>query len=360
MKTLFLRTMWFLRCVVDLPEEYLMVCASFVLYSWVSDRLPTAVYLSIVGLPQSGKSTLLQALQLICRRPLLVSNISNAALYENCSRLQPTLLIDEVDWHSSATMRQLLRAGTGASAQVLRAGRSALSFGPKVFCSLDPCPDEALSSRCIQIPMAERIRSGLVNASDPRVEQAASDIRKRLLRFRFCSYHSIRNDDIPGSEQLRPRSQDLLKSLAAPLAKWPLAQRCLLEFFEKHQDPSTREPLEIRQEALIFAVLTAVHVVPGQPSVRIGGTQSLTETANTVLNNTGERFVLKDKACGSTLTSLGFRSKHRTNFGWILWLDASTRDRCHQLVQIHGNRFVTPFVLAPFARVCLACARMLP
>src|SRR6202521_2654172 len=51
---LYSRIMQFLARVVDLPHEYLLIAASFPLYSWASDRLPTAVYLSIIGLPQSG------------------------------------------------------------------------------------------------------------------------------------------------------------------------------------------------------------------------------------------------------------------------------------------------------------------
>jgi hypothetical protein len=156
-KDLYLELAVFLGWAADLPPEELCIATSFVLYSWVSDRLPTAVYPAIVGLPQSGKSTLLEMLSLICRRPILISDVSNAALCEACSRFNPTFLVDEVDWHSSSSskMRQMLRAGTGPSGQVLRVSRSTRSFGPKVFCSLNPCPDQALSSRCIQILMAE-------------------------------------------------------------------------------------------------------------------------------------------------------------------------------------------------------------
>jgi hypothetical protein len=94
--------------VVDVDPVYATVVASFVLYDWISDRMPMAVYLSIIGLPQSGKSTLLELLSMICRQPLLVSDISQAAIYEACSHFSPTLLIDEVDWQSPEAKRLLL------------------------------------------------------------------------------------------------------------------------------------------------------------------------------------------------------------------------------------------------------------
>jgi hypothetical protein len=58
----------FIRCVVDVPDEYAVLLSAFVLYTWVADRLPTAVYLSVIGLSQSGKGTPRELLSLLCRR----------------------------------------------------------------------------------------------------------------------------------------------------------------------------------------------------------------------------------------------------------------------------------------------------
>ena len=74
------------------------MAANFVVYTWLADRMPTAVYLFLTGLPQSGKTTLLEVFELLCRRPLLVSEITPAAVYEVCPQFGPTLLIDESEW----------------------------------------------------------------------------------------------------------------------------------------------------------------------------------------------------------------------------------------------------------------------
>ena len=195
------------RRVVDIPAEYAVLLSAFILYTWVADRLPTAVYLSIIGLPQSGKSTLLELLSLVCRRALLVSDISQAATYQACSKFSPVLLIDEIDWRMSGTMsnfRQLLRAGTGHTSRALRVHQSSTSFGPKVFGSLEASSDPALNSRCIQLVMAETSNSGFLKPSDPSILQLADDLRQQLLRFPFNSYRSIRPALVQGGEQLRP------------------------------------------------------------------------------------------------------------------------------------------------------------
>jgi hypothetical protein len=82
------------RCLdVKALHRFLLTC--FVLCTCVVDRLPLAPYIALVGLPQSGKSTALRVLQLLCRRGLLTSDISSAAFYRACDRLMPTVFIDE-------------------------------------------------------------------------------------------------------------------------------------------------------------------------------------------------------------------------------------------------------------------------
>ena len=354
-----LRTLFkFIRCAVDVPDNYAILLSVFVLYTWVADRLPTAVYLSIIGLPQSGKSTLLELLSLLCRRPLLVNDISQAAAYEACSTFSPTLLIDEIDWHASRTMstfRQLLRAGISPSARALRIRQSSCSFGPKVFGSLEASSDSALNSRCIQLVMAETSKSGLLKPSHPSMVKRASELRQRLLWFRFGFYKSIRPAPIKGAEELRPRSRDLYCSLAAPLVGSKLWTRFLLWFMKEHQDPVTRDPLEPRHEALHAVLWDVIHQDPPLSSVRIGGKMSLSTSTNGILQQGGESLRVTDKGVGRMLSSMGFRSTQRTKMGWILRLDFSTVTRCHQLVRTHDNRYVQDWDFAQRSTTCLSC-----
>jgi hypothetical protein len=348
----------FIRCVVDVPGEYAILLSAFVLYTWVADRLPTAVYLSVIGLPQAGKSTLLELLSLVCRRALLVNDISQAAAYQVCSNFSPTLIIDEVDWHSSTTMssfRQLLRAGTSPSLRALRVRQSGCSFGPKVFGSLEASSDSALNSRCIQLVMAEKNKSRLLKPGHPTVVKVSSELRQRLLQFRFDFYKSIRPALVPGAEDLRPRSRDLLSSLAAPLVGSQPWTRFLLAYMKENHDPVTRESLEPRFEALHAALWEAIHREPPLSHVRIGGQMSLSTATNDILLQGGETLTVTDKGVGRMLSSMGFRSTQRTKTGWILWLDSATRERCHQLLKTHGNRYVPDWDFALHSATCPSC-----
>ena len=348
----------YIRCAVDVPDEYAIVLSAFVLYTWVADRLPNAVYLSVIGLPQSGKSTLLELMSSLCRRGLLASDVSQAAAYQASSNLNPTLLIDEIDWNSSrgaSTLRQLYRAGSNPSSRSLRVRYSGSAFGPKVFGSLEASSDTALNSRCIQIIMAETNKSGLLKPSHPSMVFVAANLRRQLLKFRLGSYGSTRPAEIPGDEMLRPRSRDLLRSLAAPLIRNKRWRLVLLGFFKYTHDPITREGLDPRHEALIAALWGVGHSEPPLSQVRFGGTAGLAAITNEILKRTGERLEVTEKAVGRVLASLGFRRTQRTNVGWVLWLDSTTLHRCHQLVKTHGNKHIQDAEFAVRSANCATC-----
>src|SRR5258707_5541772 len=219
------------QCVA-VDEKYVRVLADFVLSPWLVDRLEVAPYLSVVGLPQSGKTTLLRALSLVCRRPLLIADVTSASFYHACTRFMPTMLIDETgSIRGNRTLRHMLRAGTTREVLAVRRNRTFHSFGAKVISSLEPPDDAALNSRCIVIPMSESKSTALVRPDEPAVQQQAADLQAQLLRFRFEKYRRVQPAAVPGDECLRPRTRDLLRALTAAHGDVPRSQR-LLKFFE--------------------------------------------------------------------------------------------------------------------------------
>jgi hypothetical protein len=231
------------RCVV-LPDPYPFVSAAIVLNSWFADRLRPPVYLLLTGLPQSGKTTLLETLRLLCRRSLFVSEITPAAANAACSRFGCTLLIDENDWRgdqNSRALRKQLRAGTSKGVLTKHLRKTEHAFGTKILSGAELPDDAALRSRCIHLPMNETDQSDLRKPWDPQILKAADALRGQLLQFRLDRYASVSPRMIPGAEKLRPRSRDLLSSLLAPLQGVEFIEQLLLAFFICTHDPSTRD-----------------------------------------------------------------------------------------------------------------------
>src|SRR5713226_8782428 len=195
------------QCVA-VDEQHVAILADFVLSTWFIDRFSVAPYLSVVGLPQSGKTTLLKVLSLVCRRPLLIADITSASFYQACAQFMPTMLIDETGTAANnRTLRHILRSGTTKGVLAVRRNYSFHSYGAKVFSWLEPPNDPALNSRCILIPMFESKSTALVSTDDPKIQEMAAHLQAQLLRFRLENFKTVRVSPVPGDEVLRPRDR---------------------------------------------------------------------------------------------------------------------------------------------------------
>ncbi len=339
------------KCV-DIKIEYLPALAHFVLFTWIADRLPVAPYLSIVGLPQSGKTTLLRVLSLVCRRPLLTADITPAAFYEACSQLNPTFLIDESGTSGdNRALRQLLRMGTTRDVLVMRKTRIFHADGPKVICWREPPDDPALSSRCVEIQMVESDKTSLYGVNDPTVKELAAKLQAQLLQFRFENYRKISTPVIAGIERLKPRSREMLVSLAAPCAGDMKICLPLIEFF-KTREVFNREPLPPPENAVLTALFSQIHQEAYNGALLIN---NLTTKVNEILETNAERFRLSPRKVGAVMATLGFGWKKRTNIGWTILLERTDQVRVHKLVNSHGMDLNIERFLRADLRKCPLC-----
>jgi hypothetical protein len=331
----------FLLKAVDFNDlAYAGIFACCVMASWVIDRLEVAPYIFLVGLPQSGKTTLLTVLKMICRRPLLTADVTSAALYQACSRLGPTLLMDEGGTSGDdRILRHLLRMGSSRELVALRKDYAFNVFGMKVFCSPEPPEDPALLSRGIVIPMVETKNSDLLRPTDPEMQKRALDLQARLFQFRLEHYRQISRQPIPASETLRPRTRDLLANLAAASANDPTCVSFLNVFFHS-QNCFTSETLTPERSAVLHALFRLGHKLFVRMTVG-----AVAKIANETLHNNGERRNLTDRKVGSILTSFGFEKRESTNRGHVVLLFAEDVERLHQLAETHRLRTNNLFTL---------------
>ena len=136
-----------LQHYLEMDEAESKIVSYFALSTWLEDLCAVAPYLWIVGPHSGGKTTLLRALGAICRRPVLVGDITPASIYSLCTSLHPTLLLDEFEPSSDARGRDLqriLRTGTTQGQNVFRGPKAYDVFGPKAIASRQVSPDAAL------------------------------------------------------------------------------------------------------------------------------------------------------------------------------------------------------------------------
>jgi hypothetical protein len=338
--------------VSQIHPKYIQVLADFVLSTWFVDRLLVAPYLAVVGLPQSGKTTLLKLLSLVCRRSLLVADVSPASLYRACALFSPTILIDEAGTLShDRVVRHLLRSGTTRDAISVKGNQILHSYGAKVISWLEPPDDPALNSRYILIPMFETTKSGLAKPADPEVQELASTLQAQLLQFRFENYKKLRLGPIPGDEVLRPRTRNILYALSAAHPQDSKRPQALLDFF-KSGEAIAQEPLSTEQNAVLRALFSIIHVRKRYDSIQTG---DLTNSVNYFLQRAGEKLRLQPRKVGAVLTSLGLSNRRRTHLGWVLSLDRSDAEKIHQLAEHYEIHHMNDCLLIVSRDECALC-----
>jgi hypothetical protein len=323
----------FISQCVAVDQKQVAVLADFVLSTWFVDRFAVAPYLSVVGLPQSGKTTLLRVLSLVCRRSLLIADITSASFYHACARFMSTMLIDETgSIRSNRTLRHLLRSGTTRDVLAVRKNHIFHSYGAKVISWLEQPDDPALNSRCILIPMFESKSTALSRTDEPKMQQMAADLQAQLLRFRLENYKTVEPAPVAGDEVLRPRTRDLLRTLSASHAQD--AERCqgLLKFFESGEAVPL-EPLSREHNAVLRALFSAIHLNDDFACIRVA---DLTNNVNLFLERAGEKLRLLPRKVGAVLTSLACCTRERTNSGWVVYVNRQDAEKLHQLTARYG------------------------
>jgi hypothetical protein len=320
------------RCI-GIKPEYIPVVADFVLSTWFVDRVSVAPYLSVAGLPQSGKTTLLSLLSLLCRRALLISDVTPASFYAACTQFIPTILIDEAATvGNNRQLRHMMRTGATRDVVAVRSKYTFHSYGAKVVSWLEPPDDSALNSRCILIPMFETTLTGLSKPNDPEVERTATALQAQLFQYRLENYSKVASAPIKGDEGLRPRSRDLLRALSAASLQDSQRSQARLWFF-KSGNAVPLEPLTSEQNAVVLILFAFIHSAEKVSSLR---TSDLTRNVNHCLRLSGEKVSLAPRKVGAVLTSLGFSNRTRGNSGWCVYFCPDDIKRIHQLAENYG------------------------
>lgn len=188
----------------------------WVLHTWLIDAFDISPILNITApMPNCGKSTLLDILEMIVNKPIKVDNISPAAVYRTVDRYAPTLLIDEVDAFikGNEDMRGIINSGHKKNGRVIRAEgnnfdpTSFSTFCPKALCGIGSMAN-TLSSRSIKI----ELRRKLPNESTQNIRhiphELVKELSSKLCRFSDDSLNKTLETNPAPPEGLNNRTLD--------------------------------------------------------------------------------------------------------------------------------------------------------
>jgi hypothetical protein len=244
----------FLRRFVVFPSPHEAVAAAlWTAHTHVVDAAEVSPYLQVTSPEKrSGKTRLLDVLELLVRKPWRAVSPSEAVIYRKVEADQPTLLLDEVDTtfgtrasERTEGIRALLNAGNRRGTTVPRMvgeGRKMRvhdfpTFCPKVLAGIGQLPD-TVADRSIAVSLQRRARNEPVERFRYRAAKAAAaDVRAALMDALDTVAETLggARPDIPDS--LGDRAADswepLLAIADAAGGRWPgraraaaLARQC--------------------------------------------------------------------------------------------------------------------------------------
>ncbi len=206
----------------------------YVLHSHVVDTGRTAVYVNLTSAePGSGKSTVLEVLELLVRFPVLMEAMTSTAALFRLLDKTPTLLLDEVDTvfsprpgDKTEEMRGILNSGYRKGKRIYRVAnpssdrvRAYEPFGPKVMAGLRELPP-TLAHRCFSIHLRRALPEEI--GEDFDVDIAEVEATAEGLKQRCEAWAEYAEDDMrdPLRKPAKLPELDVRRNqLAAPLLR---------------------------------------------------------------------------------------------------------------------------------------------
>jgi len=234
-----------LRRYVVLPgEAEACALALWVAHSWAFDAAFATPYLTVLSPERrSGKTLLLEVLELLVRSPWRLVATSESALFRKIHGDRPTVMLDEVDavfgGDSDRTepLRAVLNAGNRPGSSVARCVGPMQAvvdfnvFGPKVLSGIDTgrLPD-TIRDRAIEIRMRRKAPGESAERFRRRfAEQATADVRAGLEEWAADAVTPLRDAEPSVPADLNDRAADAWEPLLAiadlAAGGWPARAR---------------------------------------------------------------------------------------------------------------------------------------
>jgi len=237
--TLLSESVEFLERFVVLPSPHEpLAIALWVAHTHAIDAADATPYLAVTSPEkQSGKTRLLEVLELLVARPWRVVLPSDAVMFRKIAVDRSTLLLDEVDaiFGDKAgryeALRAMLNAGHRRGAKIPRCDGQTLQvrefevFGPKTIAAIGDLPD-TVADRSIPIRLARRARDERVEQFRYRqVAREAAPLRGALAHWAKSADKVLRAARPSIPESLSDRAADgwepLLAVADAAGGEWP-------------------------------------------------------------------------------------------------------------------------------------------
>jgi hypothetical protein len=318
------------------PELY-DVLTAWVFATYIPEVWMVVPYIFAFGPVATGKTRLLEALQILAYRGIIGSNVSSASLFRGAEMWHPTIFLDETEIYNQiehAEVIGLLNAGYRRGQYAWRVKNTEQGaelelfdvFGFKALAGIEGLA-KTLESRSIMVRMMKNTRPVRFLVDQGKAEE----LRGKLLMWRFLKLHQLlgNREGCEGREgTIGAPPEPSQPTLDVPTVL-NFADGRLIELFQPLLAVAShgyenivnyaRKVYEIRQleeETSVEAmILNALLDSESKVEKRVILTVDVTNTLNKDISEK-ERF--KSLSVGRIMRRLGFLPKHtRRGNGWL-------------------------------------------
>lgn len=256
----------------DLPEEFETFSAWYVLLTWIYDTVPTINYLSVMGDTGTGKSRFLFTVGLLCYKPIVGSGgVSVAAVKRLITKWGGTLLIDEGDLkvsNETAELIKLFNLGFEKNQSMFNCDKNDPKkieffnpYGPKIITRRRQFTDQALEARCLTNVMQQTTRKDIVPVLTKDFHKKQTELRNKLLKFRFDYYDKIDIDKSINLDlgKIEPRIKQATLAFTTLLANVPEALESFKTFIQQYNKQVIEERAESYDGQIVNAIINLIN-----------------------------------------------------------------------------------------------------
>jgi hypothetical protein len=312
---------------LGLPEREASLVTYFSISTWFADCLPTAPGLAIYCPFQGQGADVLRLLGCLCRRPLMLADITPAGLRSLPMYLHPTLLINQPGLNPRTWALLRTSSHRGFYVPAGKGGVLAVHGASAVFLGADDT-DKITGGEVLHLPLGPSLFHFTLD--DARLEQIASELQPKLLRYRLMNWRKVQESEFDVSTFTFP-TRELARNLGACVVDdSELAQEVSSLLETQDEDARAQRYTDIRY-VMIEIILLLLH--KGEMSaLRV---QKIAESTNALLRSRGEIIEYSAAEVGWKLRQLGL-SRSRDGAGKSLSVGKETSRRIHELARSYG------------------------
>jgi hypothetical protein len=330
-------------------DEGVVKAASYTVFAtWMADFLPVAPFIWIVAPPTTAAGPFLQLMHMLCRRSLVVSEISAGQFRFLPVDLRPTLLI-EVSQQSRQVLK-LLRASKRHRALIAADGKVVDAFGARIVFAPEPLRDPESAGFPLELVLpATRQYVPLMSSSE--AERITAEYQAKLLQYRILNWAKVRTPAFD-LDQFTVPMQEIAQSLAASIVDDDELQSQIVPLL-KTLDREIRVDRTFLLAAIVLEVLLArCHSASG----KYFPVTDLTVDVNTLLRGRGEMLEVSPENIGWTLRALGLHTDFIPGGRKGLVLVDGVRKKIHDLAATYGVRTLRELPAKIDCPLCAALA----